>query len=83
VFTRTSSHLRRILETLGIERKQRDVTTPLSTALAAARQRPDDAWEPAGSGDQPEAEKHASESPNGNAGPSSCDSGVLDPRGVI
>jgi hypothetical protein len=33
-FTRTASHLRRIFETLGVERKPRDVTPKLSTYLA-------------------------------------------------
>lgn len=34
VFTRSSSHLRRILETLGIERKQRDVTPSLDQFIS-------------------------------------------------
>jgi hypothetical protein len=29
LFTRSASHLRRIFETLGVERRQRDVTPPL------------------------------------------------------
>lgn len=33
VFTRTASHLRRIFETLGIERKQKNVTPRLSDYL--------------------------------------------------
>jgi hypothetical protein len=35
VFTRSASHLRRILETLGIERRPRDVTPTLREYLAA------------------------------------------------
>jgi hypothetical protein len=34
VFTRSTSHLRRIFETLGVERKPRDVTPRLATYLA-------------------------------------------------
>jgi hypothetical protein len=34
VFTRSASHLRRILETLGIERRARDITPDLATYLA-------------------------------------------------
>jgi hypothetical protein len=34
VFTRSASHLRRIFETLGVERKPRDVTPRLATYLA-------------------------------------------------
>lgn len=30
LFTRSASHLRRIFETLGVERRQRDVTPPLT-----------------------------------------------------
>lgn len=33
IFTRSSSHLRRILETLGVERKPRDVTPTLEEYL--------------------------------------------------
>jgi hypothetical protein len=33
VFTRSSSHLRRLLETLGIERKAKDVTPTLSSVI--------------------------------------------------
>ena len=37
VFTRSASHLRRILETLGIERVARDITQDLQTYLAGKR----------------------------------------------
>jgi hypothetical protein len=37
VFTRSASHLRRILETLGIERRPRDVTPTLREYLAATQ----------------------------------------------
>ena len=40
VFTRSSSHLRRILETLGIERRPREVTSPLGTLLEHAAHAP-------------------------------------------
>ncbi len=33
-FTRAASHLRRILETLGVERRQRDVTPSLDAIIA-------------------------------------------------
>ena len=36
VFTRTASHLRRIFETLGIERKPRNVTPKLADYLSEA-----------------------------------------------
>jgi hypothetical protein len=36
VYTRAAGHLRRILETLGIERQARDVTPTLDSYLAAA-----------------------------------------------
>jgi hypothetical protein len=36
IFTRSTSHLRRILETLGIERRQHDVTPTLAEYLRAA-----------------------------------------------
>jgi len=35
-FTRAASHLRRILETLGLERRTRDITPKLSSYLAEA-----------------------------------------------
>jgi hypothetical protein len=34
IFTRSASHLRRILETLGVERRQRDVTPALNDYIA-------------------------------------------------
>ena len=37
IFTRSVSHLRRILETLGIERRPRDITPTLSQYLAAVQ----------------------------------------------
>lgn len=43
VFTRSSSHLRRILETLGIERRPRDVTPTLAEYAEAKRRATGDA----------------------------------------
>jgi hypothetical protein len=37
IFTRSVSHLRRILETLGIERRPRDITPTLREYLAAVQ----------------------------------------------
>ena len=38
IFTRSTSHLRRILETLGIERRSRDVTPDVDTYLTIKRE---------------------------------------------
>jgi hypothetical protein len=39
IFTRTASHLRRILETLGLERRQRDITPKLGAMLREGQRR--------------------------------------------
>jgi hypothetical protein len=46
-FGRAASHLRRILEALGLERRSRDVTPTLSEYLAALRQSEAEANKPA------------------------------------
>ena len=45
IFTRSASHLRRIHETLGIERKQRDITPSLTEYAEEVRRRAQDAPE--------------------------------------
>ena len=42
-FTRAAGHLRRILETLGLERKSRDATPSLEQYAAMVRQREEEA----------------------------------------
>jgi hypothetical protein len=46
LFTRATGHLRRLLETLGIERRPRDVTPSLQEYLQTLSEQPEDADEP-------------------------------------
>jgi hypothetical protein len=53
-FTRAASHLRRILETLGLQRRSRDVTPTLGEYLASrAQETATDAFDPEDEADLP------------------------------
>ena len=81
IFTRSASHLRRILETLGIERKLRDVTPQddvsewIETRLAAKRKPAGEAAAADASAEAPDAGEAISDIPAASETDSECAEG--------